>query len=114
MNQCRWRMEDGGWRMEDGAEGSGERMKTKGRSQRIDGCADDVIQVEAWHDLMAQWGLFIGAKSYFDVFIHFNFNVCCINWVRCWSDDFGGIGWQLMAEIRYLFVTLPLIMSATQ
>ena len=31
------------------------------------------MQVEAWHDLMAGWGIFIGAKSYFDVFIHFNF-----------------------------------------
>jgi len=29
--------------MEDGVEGSGERMKTKERSQRIDGCADDGI-----------------------------------------------------------------------
>ena len=39
--------------MEGGAEGSGEKMKTKGRIRRIDGCTDDVMQVEACHDLMA-------------------------------------------------------------
>ena len=32
--------------IKDGSEGSGERMKTKGRSRRMDGCADDGMQVE--------------------------------------------------------------------